>query len=142
MKKTSTKFFKKPRLTEHHRRYRVHGGTNDKFNISMVYGYKHEAWHFIFHHYKINVICALLNEYLLDNYTVEVLCLQENVPIEENINIDGFLSKRDSKRQKRMLSIEKNWKILFNKKKESEIIKEINDIWIDPACYLKIIKKK
>lgn len=142
MKKTSTKFFKKARLTEHHRRYRIHDGTNDRSNISMVCDYKHEAWHFIFHHNKVNVICALLNEYLLDDYIVEVIYLHDDVPIEEIVNIDGFLSKRDSKRQKRILSIEKNWKILFNKKKEPEIIQEINNVWIDPACRLNIIGKR
>lgn len=129
-------------MTRHHRKSISHGGNDEPSNISIVSCKKHEAWHILFGHNEANIISILLNEYFLEKYVVsEKYLFSKKTTNKSNITYN-YLSKRKSKREKRLKLLLKSWDILFEGKSELEIIKEINTVWIDPEYTLRVIYTK
>ena len=54
------------RKQKHHRRPRVLGGSNETRNISLVTGFKHRAWHTLFHVMTPYEIADEINKVWLD----------------------------------------------------------------------------
>lgn len=53
-------------LTQHHRKPRSKGGTNNPKNISMVEQHQHEYWHALFSNMDAEEIAELINNIWLD----------------------------------------------------------------------------
>jgi hypothetical protein len=53
-------------VTEHHRRPRSRGGTNDQSNISLVTDTQHRAWHTLFGNLEPEQVVERINNIWLD----------------------------------------------------------------------------
>ncbi len=60
-------------VTEHHRRPRSRGGSNDQRNISIVTAVQHRAWHALFGNLEPEQIADRINNIWLDpDYRISV----------------------------------------------------------------------
>lgn len=107
--------------TKHHRKPQSLGGRDDTENISLVYRYKHEAWHLLFD----NLPAQKMFEKFLEFYDVFG---PENSrsPFQTRI-IQEWVRARKSRIKKLHA-----WKALFDNMSTVQIVSEINQIWIDP----------
>mgnify|MGYP003661321801 CR=1 FL=1 len=69
------------KLTKHHRKCQIHGGTDDNGNIAMVTDRKHKAWHTVFGTKTADKIVWELNNVWLDPaYTVILVEKEKDIP--------------------------------------------------------------
>ncbi len=120
------------KLHPHHRRPRSLGGNNAPYNKSYVESTMHCAWHNIFGNMNAYQIANHINEmslpYKPDN--MYIICKFIN---GEEVQKTGASDKNFTKDASKM---EKSWNRIFYKMDFYEIVKYINNVWLDSSYHL------
>ena len=114
-------------LTKHHRKPRSLGGLDTKRNISLVFRYKHQAWHILFDSHTAPAMLELFLKFLNLFGTSERGTSHQNKSVLELIYSSRSLTLR-----------QQAWDMLFRGLSIAKIIHEINDVWIDPDYELMV----
>lgn len=120
------------KVEEHHRKPSSIGGTNQPGNLSAVLGSRHRDWHTLFGNLDAPLIFEKLKEDILKfgfSFSLDLDFCIVKISVEPK---NGNFSKNQSKRKKA-------WERLFKDMYLAEIIREINDIWLDPD-YILVLK--
>lgn len=115
---------------EHHRRPRSIGGKETPANVSNVKGVQHRNWHTLFGNKNADQICDWLNNdcpYKPEG--VKIVCKFIN-----GTRVTKF-GKNCSKKQSKISSA---WQSLFKELEFDEIVRYINNVWLDPSYHLYI----
>ena len=106
--------------TDHHRKPESIGGTNGKTNKSRVSNYKHEAWHILFNNCPATKV--------FENFVLfyEVFNREDKSELQQTINKEWIDSKP------RWVKWRRAWQTLFGGMTLSQIVEEINGVWLDP----------
>ncbi len=118
---------------EHHRRARSLGGSEKPSNISNVEAVKHRAWHTLFGNLNAYQTCKRINELIYKPSNVNVICKFING--SEVVGSGKYYSKKRGK-------VSSAWETLFSNLEFDEVIKYINNVWLDPSYHLYIEELK
>ena len=122
------------KITEHHRRPKSRGGKRVKGNISRVTRAQHEAWHTLFDNYKVSRMCHEFR-FFYDLFGEDSQKnARDQMPHDQRINnwIRGTNKRHVESRLRKWHA----WMTLFGGKSLEKIIREINEVWIDPTFRL------
>ena len=109
------------KLSKHHRKAEVNGGTGKRRNISYVLRSDHDAWHILYDTLEAKDILVLLkNDYEVYGTDIQKSDLAHSLYIQ--------YSEKDSEQKRRRIM----WDRLFFDKSLDEILKTINTKWLDP----------
>lgn len=116
---------------KHHRKPRSLGGTESPANVSYVISRYHKNWHTLFGNMNAYQVCCQINKSKFKAKELRVVCKFIN-GIEVLKSGENF-SKKQTKTSYA-------WYSLFKDLEFEEIIKYINNVWLDPSYHFYIEK--
>lgn len=116
---------------EHHRRPRSLGGVESPANVSYVVSRDHKSWHTLFGNMNAYQICSQLNKCTYKPNHLKIICKFIN-------GVEVLKSGENCSKKKTKISYA--WYSLFKDMEFEEIIKYINNVWLDPSYHLYIVK--
>lgn len=116
---------------EHHRRPRSLGGTENRANVSYVISRDYKNWHTLLGNMNAYQICNQLNKCTYKPPALKITCKFIN-------GVEVLKSGENYSKKKTKISYA--WYSLFKDMEFEEIIKYINNVWLDPSYHLYVIK--
>lgn len=114
---------------EHHRRPRSLNGTDSPENISYVVKRDHLNWHTLFGNLNAYQICKQLNMCKYKPLGINIVCKFIN-------GVEVYKTGKNNSKKETKISYA--WYSLFKNMEFEEIIKYINNVWLDPSYHFYI----